>query len=61
MELMANVLEGLLHWQTNNGACLNFPRASVNDLVPFRFGALVHRVVQAGNELAGQERPVLFG
>src|ERR1039458_8560444 len=34
--------------------------APVNDFVPLRLGVRVHGVIKAGNELAGQIRPVLL-
>jgi hypothetical protein len=32
----------------------------VNNLIPLLLGVCVHGVIEAGNELAGQIRPVLF-
>ena len=35
--------------------------APVNDIVPLRLSVRVHGIVKAGDKLAGQIRPILFG
>src|SRR5690349_17456935 len=61
MELVADVLHNLLHRTAIHLAFFDFARAPLNDFVPLRFSVRVHRIIETGNELAGKERPVLFG
>jgi len=60
MELVADVLDNLLHRATTDLALRDFAGASVDDFVPLRLGISVHGAVEAGDELLGEERPVLF-
>ena len=60
MELVADVLDNLLHRTAIDFAFLDFAGAPVNDFLPLRCGVSVHGVVEAGDRLAGKERPVLF-
>src|SRR5438093_1133972 len=59
MELGADVLNDLLHRAATDFAFVDFAGAPVNDFLPLGFGVSVHSVVEAGNELTGQVRPVL--
>jgi hypothetical protein len=61
MELVADVLDNLVHRAATDFAFLDLAGAPVNDFLPLRFGVGVHGVVEAGDELVGKERPVLFG
>src|SRR5439155_27005767 len=58
LELVADVLDDLLHGAANDFALLDLAGAPVNDFLPLRFGVRVHRVAEAGNELTGQIRPL---
>jgi len=60
MELVANVPDGFLHRAALNFAFLDLSGTALNDLVPHRFGVRIHGAVEAGDELAGQIRPVLL-
>jgi len=60
MELGANVPDGFRHRTTSDFAFLDLTGAAVNNFLPLRFGVGIHGVVKAGNELAGQIRPVLL-
>ena len=60
MELGANVPYGFRHRAASDFAFLDFTGAAVYDFLPLRFGVGVHGVVKAGDELAGQIRPVLL-
>jgi hypothetical protein len=60
MEPGANVLDGFRHRTATDFAFLDLTGTAVNDFLPLRFGVGVHGVVEAGDELAGQIRPVLL-
>ena len=60
MELVADVLDNLLHRATTDFAFLNLAGAPVNHFVPLRSRVRVHGVIEAGDKLPGEERPVWF-
>jgi hypothetical protein len=60
MELMANLPDDLFHRTAIDFAFLDFAGTPVNDFVPLRFRRRVHRVIQAGDKPADEERAVLF-
>src|SRR3954468_22313635 len=58
MELVADVLDNLLHWAATDFAFLDFARAPVDSVLPQRLGVALHGIIKAGDELTGKERPV---
>src|ERR1035437_9335456 len=60
MELVADVLNNLLHRVATDLAFLNLAGAPVNDCVPLRFRVSIHGVIEARDELPGQIGPILF-
>jgi hypothetical protein len=60
MELGLNVPNHLCFRAGIHAALGHLAGAPVNDFVPLRLGVRVHGVIKAGNELAGQIRPVLL-
>jgi len=60
MELVADVLNNLLHRAATDFAFLNLAGTPVNDCVPLRFRVSIHGVIAARDELPGQICPVLF-
>lgn len=61
MELVTDVRYHLGYRTAVDFAGLDFPGAAVNDFLPLGFRVGIHGVVEAGDELAGQIRPVLLG
>jgi len=59
-ELGADVLEQFLFRAGIHPALCNLARAPVNDFIPLYFGVRLDRLVQAGNQLSGQECAILF-
>ena len=60
MEPGLNGPNHLCLWADIHAALGHLAGAPVNDFVPLRLGVRVHGVIKAGNELAGQIRPVLL-
>lgn len=60
MEPGLDVPDHLFLWPGIHLALGHLAGTPVNDFVPLRFGVRVHGVIQAGEELPGEERPVLF-
>jgi hypothetical protein len=60
MQMIADVLDNLLYRLTLDFALLDLSRAAINDFVPFRFRIVIHSLIEAGDELPGEIRPVWF-
>ena len=59
MELGTNVLNSLRHRAALDLAVFDFAGTAVNGFAPLRFGVSIDNVVKTGDELMGQECPVL--
>jgi hypothetical protein len=60
MELATDIPNNLLHRPATDFALFYLAAASVNDVMPLRLGVSVHGIIEAGNELPGQIRPIFF-
>jgi len=59
IQLGSNVPHGLRHRAAWYPALLDLAGAAFNNFAPLRFRVHVHNVVETGNELTGQECPIL--
>jgi hypothetical protein len=59
MELGANVPDGFRHGTATDLAFLDFAGSAVNGVAPLRLGIKVHDIIKTGDELMGQESPIL--